>query len=80
MKSWLKWTLRGVLTLVVMVAAIAIVGTNLSELKRMLQIEIKALAVAIPSDAASIERGRHLYASRGCADCHGCLLYTSRCV
>ncbi len=71
MKSWLKWTLRGVLALVVMVAAIAIIGTQLAERKRMRQIEIKALAVAIPSDAASIERGRYLYASRGCADCHG---------
>lgn len=71
MKSWLKWTLRGVLALVVMVAAIAIIGTQLAERKRTRQIDIKAMAVAIPSDAASIERGRYLYASRGCADCHG---------
>ena len=34
-------------------------------------IDIKVKAVAIPSDAAAIERGRYLYASRGCADCHG---------
>ena len=26
--------------------------------------------VAIPNDAAAIERGRYLYTSRGCVDCH----------
>jgi len=27
--------------------------------------------VAIPDDAASLARGRYLYASRGCTECHG---------
>lgn len=71
MKSWLKWTLRGAGALVVMAGTVALVGTQLAEKKRTRQVEVKVLPVAIPTDAASIERGRYLYASRGCADCHG---------
>ncbi len=71
MKSWLKWTLRGAGALVVMAGAVALVGTQLAEKKRTRQVEVKVLPVAIPTDAASVERGRYLYASRGCADCHG---------
>ena len=32
---------------------------------------VTVAAVAPASGAAAIERGRYLYASRGCADCHG---------
>ena len=32
---------------------------------------VAAAPVELRSDAPSIERGRYLYASRGCADCHG---------
>lgn len=71
MKNWLKWTLRGAGTLIVIAGAVAIIGTQLGERKRARQIEIKAAAVATPTDAASLERGRYLYLSRGCADCHG---------
>lgn len=71
MKAWLKWTLRGAGALVVMVGAVALVGTQLAERKRTRQIDVKVMPVAIPTDAAGIERGRYLYASRGCADCHG---------
>ena len=71
MKTWIKWTAGVVGVLVVAAAAAAIVGTQLAERKRNRVIDIKVKAVAIPSDAAAIERGRYLYASRGCADCHG---------
>ena len=71
MKTWLKWTLRGAGALIVMAGAVAIIGTQLADRKRTRQIDIKATAVAIPADAASPERGRYLYASRGCTDCHG---------
>jgi mono/diheme cytochrome c family protein len=35
------------------------------------KVEVAVSAVAVPGDAAAIERGRYLYVSRGCADCHG---------
>lgn len=37
----------------------------------MRSISLPAYALSLPTDAASIERGRYLYQSRGCTDCHG---------
>ena len=33
--------------------------------------EIAAYSVDNPSDAAALERGRYLFSTRGCVDCHG---------
>ncbi len=33
--------------------------------------DVSADAVSIPSDSASIARGRHIAVTRGCGDCHG---------
>lgn len=71
MKTWIKWT-AGTVGVLVIAAAVAIVaGTQLAERKRKRQVDVKVQAVAIPSDAATLERGRYLFASRGCVDCHG---------
>lgn len=70
MKTWIKWTAGTVGVLIVAAAAAAIVGTQLAERKRNRVIDIKVKPVAIPNDAAAIERGRYLYTSRGCVDCH----------
>jgi mono/diheme cytochrome c family protein len=35
------------------------------------RVDIRVAPVALRSDAAAIERGRYLYQSRGCAECHG---------
>jgi cytochrome c553 len=69
-----KWVRRGAVTLVVMVAGAGAAFLALAELgERKLQrrVEIAVAPVAMKSDAASIERGRYLFASRGCGDCHG---------
>lgn len=71
MNKWVKRIGVGVAGAAIMVAAVAFVGTQLAERKRGRQIDIKVQAVAIPTDALSLERGKYLYASRGCADCHG---------
>lgn len=71
MKTWVKWTLRGAGVLALVAGAAALLGTQLAERKRTRHIDVKVAAVTIPGDAASVERGRYLYASRGCADCHG---------
>lgn len=42
-----------------------------AEHKMHRRIEVPVAALAVPTDAAAIERGRYLFASRGCADCHG---------
>lgn len=71
MKRWIKWTAGGTLLLGVIVAATAASGLYLAEQKRNRTIDIKPRPVAYTTDAQTIERGRYLYASRGCTDCHG---------
>lgn len=46
-------------------------GTQLAEHKMNRRIDVAVAPVAYRDDAQSIERGRYLYNSRGCADCHG---------
>lgn len=71
MKRWIKWTAGSALLLTVIVAATAASGLYLAEQKRNRYIDIKPRPVAYTTDAQTIERGRYLYASRGCTDCHG---------
>jgi mono/diheme cytochrome c family protein len=68
----LRWIGIGVLGLagLLLVALIAIYISSNIRLNKVYQ--IAAEPIAIPSDAASIERGRHLATSIGqCVDCHG---------
>lgn len=71
MKRWMKWTAGSALLLGLIVAATAVSGLYLAEQKRNRYIEITPRPVAYTTDAQTIERGRYLYASRGCTDCHG---------
>jgi len=71
MKRWIKWTAGSTLLLGVIVVATAASGLYLAEQKRNRYIDIKPRPVAYTTDAQTIERGRYLYASRGCTDCHG---------
>jgi mono/diheme cytochrome c family protein len=71
MKPWIKWTLTGVGVLVVVVAGAAAVGWNMAEHRMARKVDVPARAVAYVSDAQALARGRYLYESRGCAECHG---------
>ena len=69
-----RWIRRGLWT----AAAIALLaggavgaGTLLAEQKMNRRIEILVSPLSLRSDAASLDRGRYLFGSRGCADCHG---------
>ena len=69
-----RWVKRGALALAALVAlgaATFALGTQLGERRMNRHIALSVQPVALRSDAASVERGRYLYASRGCADCHG---------
>ena len=71
MKTWIRrgaWILG---SLVVVAAAVVVVGQQLGEKKRMRQISLDVKPVAYTNDAQALERGRYLFASRGCVDCHG---------
>lgn len=76
MKRWLKWTLGAVGALVVVAAAAAVVGAQLAERKSQRHVSVIlqpvtwASTVAAP-DAPTLARGKYLFNSRGCAECHG---------
>lgn len=71
MKRWIKWAAGAGVTLGVLVAAAAVVGTTLAEKKGQRLVKVNVRPVAIPADAQSLERGKYLFSSRGCVDCHG---------
>lgn len=58
----------GGLVLVVGVAALVVYTSSNARLKKTFV--VKPRPVAIPTDAASIARGKHLAHTRGCSDCH----------
>jgi mono/diheme cytochrome c family protein len=68
----LRWIGIGVLSLVGLLL-IAVIGVYIASSIRLNKTyEIPAESIVIPSDAASIERGRRLATSVGqCVDCHG---------
>lgn len=71
MKTWIRRTLVGTATLAAAVVASIAAGDALATRKMQRTVAVQVTAVPIPTDAAGIARGAYLYASRGCADCHG---------
>lgn len=71
MRGWLK-ILGGIVALLVLLAvAAAFTGLQLAERKMQRKVDVNVRPVAYTTDAAALERGRYLFASRGCVDCHG---------
>ena len=67
------WVRRGAWTFAtIVVAAIAAAATmvGLGERKLDRRIDVAVEPIAVRSDAAAVERGRYLFMSRGCGDCH----------
>jgi mono/diheme cytochrome c family protein len=71
MKRWIKWTAGLAGAVVVLVAGVAVVGSQMADSKSQRQIKVSVQPVAIPATPQALERGAYLYNSRGCADCHG---------
>ena len=71
MNKWIKRTLVAVVGIGVFGAAGLALGAYLGDRKATRHIDLDVAAVDIPTDAASLERGRYLFATRGCTDCHG---------
>ena len=71
MNRWVKRMLWTVLSLLLL-GAVAFVGASYwGERKRERVVSVAVKPVAWAIDTAGLERGRYLYQSRGCADCHG---------
>ena len=71
MKIWLR---RGlVAVLVVAIALLGVVEYALFKARSRMdrRIDIAAYEVAVPTASAAVERGRYLFSTRDCVDCHG---------
>jgi len=71
MRKWAKIAAGAVIAAVVLGVAALGTGLALAGARMHRTVHVPARAVAYTADAAAIERGRYLYASRGCVDCHG---------
>jgi mono/diheme cytochrome c family protein len=71
MKPWIRWTAAGVAVLVVLAGGAAALGYQMSERKMTRKIDLAVKPVAYTSDAKALARGKYLFESRGCAECHG---------
>jgi mono/diheme cytochrome c family protein len=71
MKTWMRRTLIATASLAAVAAATVATGHALATQKMNRTVSVRVAAVPIPTDAAGVERGGYLYASRGCGDCHG---------
>lgn len=66
-----KFAAVAVLVAVLGVACVAAAGLLLGKQRASRQIELNVVAVPLRTDLAAVDRGRYLYTSRGCIDCHG---------
>jgi cytochrome c553 len=71
MKKVLKWVGWGVAGLVALVLIAAAAAHLLAERKRDRSIDINVAPVAYVNDPAALARGRYMFQSRGCSECHG---------
>jgi mono/diheme cytochrome c family protein len=71
MKRWIKRTGTAVLALAALAAATVAAAAWYGERKAQRRIEVKLQMPTPRTDAAGIERGRYLFMSRGCTECHG---------
>jgi len=70
MKKLLKWIVGLVVLLVVVGIGLAIAANLLFDRKRDRIVKFDVKGVAVVSDEATLARGKYLFASRGCGDCH----------
>jgi mono/diheme cytochrome c family protein len=70
-KRWIKRVGVGIAGLVLVAGAALVIAAQLGERKMQRRIDVQVSAVTARTDPPSIERGRYLYLSRGCMDCHG---------
>lgn len=71
MKTWIRWSLTALAAAAALAGAAVATGAKLATSRAERVITVPVQPVALPIDAAALERGRYLYGSRGCADCHG---------
>jgi mono/diheme cytochrome c family protein len=71
MKRWIKWTATAVAAVAALLAGAAVLGYQMAERKMARKLDVPVKPVAYSGDAQALARGKYLFESRGCADCHG---------
>jgi len=71
MKIWLGRALVVVLILVFGGGGVIAYALHKAQQRMDRRLEIPAYSFQIPSSAEAVERGRYLFSTRGCVDCHG---------
>ena len=71
MNRWMKRSLVVAAMVLALIAAVLLLGTQMAQRKRNRIVNVPVTAVAYVDDAESLARGKHLFQSRGCAECHG---------
>jgi mono/diheme cytochrome c family protein len=70
-KRWVLWTLFVLGGLAAVLASAVAAGVMLADHRMARRVDVIVQPLALPADAAALERGRYLYRTRGCTDCHG---------
>lgn len=70
MKRWLKRLVVGVGVIMVLIGAVVMFAVQRANHKLNRNVSLPAYPIALSDDPAVIERGRYLYVTRGCAECH----------
>lgn len=70
-RRWLRRLVLGLAAMLALPAALVAAGLSLAAHKAERRFEVRPAAFDVPQGPAAIARGRYLYESRGCADCHG---------
>jgi mono/diheme cytochrome c family protein len=70
-RRWLRRLGLGLGVACALVAAVVATGLVLANEKAQRRLSVSVAAIQLPSGAEALARGRYLYESRGCADCHG---------
>jgi mono/diheme cytochrome c family protein len=71
MRKWFKRAALALIALVVIAAGAVFTGLQLADGKMKRKVDVAVQPVALRDDPQSLERGKYLFASRGCVDCHG---------
>lgn len=70
-RPWLRRLMLGLASILALLAAVVAAGLILAQHKAERRVHVQPAAFAVPEGPDAIARGRYLYGSRGCADCHG---------
>jgi mono/diheme cytochrome c family protein len=71
MKTWVKWTAGVAVGVVVLAAGAVALGWERANNKMERRVALDVKPVAFVAEATAIERGKYLFNTRGCTDCHG---------